>query len=47
MRPNIDISHTTNGRVRDLAEELDCSVGEAYSRVIQRGLDELEQEATA
>jgi hypothetical protein len=47
MRPNIDISHTLNGRVRDLAEELDCTVAEAYQQVIKRGVDELEDEIEA
>jgi hypothetical protein len=30
-----------------LAEELDCDVSEAYTRVIERGLDELENEIEA
>jgi predicted DNA-binding protein len=44
MRPTADISHSLNGRVKDLAEELDVSLQEAYKRVIERGVDEMEDE---
>ena len=44
MRPNIEISHTLNGRVKDYAAEHDLSLGEAYRRIIKRGLSELEDE---
>jgi hypothetical protein len=47
MRPNADIPHALNGRVKDLATEWDCSLQEAYERVIERGADELEQEIEA
>jgi len=39
MRPNIDISHTLNGRVKDYAEQRDVSLEEAYREVIEAGLD--------
>ncbi len=42
MRPNIDISHTLNGRVKDYAEQQDVSLEEAYREIIEAGLDELE-----
>lgn len=42
MRPNIDISHTKNGRVKDYAEEHDLSLAEAYKKVIDAGLEALE-----
>jgi len=42
MRPNIDISHTKNGRVKDYAEQHDLSLEEAYERVINAGLEALE-----
>jgi len=38
MRPNIDISHTLNGRVKDYAEQEDKSLGEAYREIIEVGL---------
>jgi len=42
MRPNIDITHTLNGRVKDYAAEHDLSLPEAYSRIIETGLADLE-----
>lgn len=42
MRPNIDISHSLNGRVKDYAAENDLSTAEAYRDVIEAGLSELE-----
>lgn len=44
MRPNIDISHTLNGRVKDLAEaqNKNISLQEMYLQVIERGVEELE-----
>jgi len=42
MRPNIDISHTLNGRVKDYAEANDLSLDEAYIEVLETGLDTLE-----
>jgi hypothetical protein len=44
MRPNIQISHELNGRVKDYAAEHDITVGEAYRRIINRGLEELTDE---
>ncbi len=42
MRPNIDISHTLGGRVKDYAEANDLDLSEAYTVVLEAGLDELE-----
>jgi hypothetical protein len=42
MRPNIDISHTLGGRVKDYAEANDLDLTEAYSEVLEAGLDTLE-----
>lgn len=39
MRPNIDISHTLGGRVKDWAEENDVDdLSEAYTTLLQAGL---------
>jgi len=42
MRPNIDISHTLNGRVKDYAEEQHVSLEEAYREIIEAGLEAVE-----
>ena len=42
MRPNIDISHTLGGRVKDYAEANDLGLSEAYTQVLEAGLDTLE-----
>ncbi|WP_165351489.1 hypothetical protein [Halogeometricum borinquense] len=42
MRPNIDISHTLNGRVRDYAEEQGMALDEAYREIIKAGLEAVE-----
>jgi hypothetical protein len=42
MRPNIDISHTLNGRVKDYAEQQDVSLEEAYREIIEAGLETVE-----
>lgn len=42
VRPNIRISHTLNGRVRDYAERNGMTAEEAYREIIERGLEELE-----
>jgi hypothetical protein len=42
MRPNIDISHTLNGRVKDYAEQQDASLKEAYQEIIEAGLEAVE-----
>ena len=44
MRPNIEISYTLNGRVKDYAKEQELELTEAYKRIIERGLAELEEE---
>lgn len=45
MRPNIEISHTLNGRVKDFAAENGYdSVDEAYRDIIETGLEALEQD---
>lgn len=43
MRPNIQISHQLNGRVKDFAAEHDLDLDEAYLAVILSGVDELEE----
>lgn len=51
MRPNIDISHTLGGRVKDWAEANDVDdLSEAYTTLLQAGLiatqtNEVSQEA--
>ena len=42
MRPNIDISHTLNGRMKDYAEQQDVTLEEAYREVIEAGLEAVE-----
>ncbi|WP_193767611.1 hypothetical protein [Halorientalis pallida] len=42
MRPNIDISHTLGGRVKDYAEANELDLSEAYAEVLEAGLDMLE-----
>jgi predicted DNA-binding protein len=42
MRPNIDISHTLNGRVKDYAEQQEESLEEAYREIIEAGLEAME-----
>jgi len=42
MRPNIDISHTLNGRVKDYAEQQDVTLEEAYREVIEAGVEAVE-----
>lgn len=39
MRPNIDISHELNGRVKDWAEANNLGHSEAYSKLLERGLE--------
>lgn len=43
MRPNIQISHQLNGRVKDYAAAHDLDVAEAYRRIINAGLEKLEE----
>ena len=42
MRPNIDISHTLNGRVKDYAEQQDVDLEDAYREIIEAGLEAVE-----
>ena len=42
MRPNIRVSHTMNGRVKDFAERNDLNTDEAYRLLISAGLEEFE-----
>lgn len=46
MRPNIQISHALNGRVKDYADRNDQTTAEAYQQIIERGLAELERDET-
>lgn len=41
MRPNIDISHTLGGKIKDYAEANELDLSEAYTEVLETGLDEL------
>ncbi len=42
MRPNIDISHTLGGRVKDYAEANGLDLSEAYAEVLEAGLEAVE-----
>lgn len=42
MRPNIEISHQLNGRVKDLAVERGETSEETYREIIEAGLEVLE-----
>ncbi len=42
MRPAIDISHGLHGRLKDYAEANDVDLSEAYSKVLEAGLEALE-----
>ena len=44
MRPNIDISHTLGGRIKDYAEANDLDLSEAYAEVLEAGLEALESQ---
>lgn len=44
MRPNIDISHQLNGRIKDYAEANDLSIDAAYKEIIRTGLEDLEDD---
>jgi hypothetical protein len=44
MRPNIDISHTLGGRIKDYAEANDLGLSEAYTEVLEAGLETLESQ---
>ncbi|QSG07934.1 Uncharacterized protein HSR122_0527 [Halapricum desulfuricans] len=42
MRPNVEITHTLQGRIKDFAEERDLTLSEAYTELLEAGLDTLE-----
>ena len=42
MRPNVEITHTLQGRIKDFAEERDLSLSEAYTELLEAGLDAFE-----
>jgi hypothetical protein len=42
MRPNIDIEWAIHGRIKDYAEANDLNLSEAYTEVLEAGLDTLE-----
>ena len=42
MRPAIDISHGLHGRLKDYAEANDLDLSEAYTEVLETGLETLE-----
>ena len=42
MRPNIDISHTLGGRIKDYAEANNLNLSEAYAEVLKAGLETLD-----
>lgn len=44
MRPNIEITHQLNGRIKDLAEARNESVEETYRAVIETGVEVLEED---
>jgi 2-iminoacetate synthase ThiH len=41
MRPNVEITHTLQGRIKDFAEERDLSLSEAYTELLEAGLDSI------
>jgi 2-iminoacetate synthase ThiH len=42
MRPNVEITHTLQGRIKDFAEEEDLTLSEAYTELLNAGLETLE-----
>lgn len=44
MRPNIQISHSLNGRVKDFAAENDMSTQEAYTYFLEYALEQHEDD---
>jgi len=42
MRPNIDIEWAIHGRIKDYAEANDLDLSEAYTEVLEAGLEVLE-----
>ena len=41
MRPNIDIDWAIHGRIKDYAEANDINLSEAYTEVLEAGLEAL------
>ena len=41
MRPNVEITHTLQGRIKDFAEERNLTLSEAYTELLEAGLDTL------
>jgi hypothetical protein len=39
---NIKITHTLQGRIKDFAEERDLTLSEAYTELLEAGLETLE-----
>jgi len=44
MRPNIDISWSVHGKVKDYAEKENISLDEAYESLLAKGLEVSEDE---
>jgi len=44
MRPNIDISWSVHGRVKDYANKKEISLDEAYEKLLTKGLEVEEDE---
>ena len=42
MRPNIDIDWAIHGRIKDYAEANDINLSEAYTEMLEAGLEALE-----
>ena len=42
MRPNIDITHTLHGRIKDFAEANDLELSQAYTELLKHALDSVE-----
>jgi macrodomain Ter protein organizer (MatP/YcbG family) len=42
MRPAIDLSYGLHGRLKDYAEANDVALSEAYTEVLEAGLESLE-----
>ena len=42
MRPNIDIEWAIHGQIKDYAESNDLDLSEAYTEVLEAGLEALE-----
>ena len=42
MRPNVEITHTLQGRIKDFAEKRDLTLSEAYTELLEAGLNTFE-----